>query len=171
MSANRTERKSMLHYEYVSYVEKTKSRRIMSSCGYLCYWSEWRDSNPRHPAPKRRRERFSIGEQPLPALSVPQKILSGALISIVSTRSKSRYGQTCGQKQNRSRQAPQTAANLRERSYGNSVSSESQLIFSFPTGQNLRRINKEYILASALRSRLFCIKTYPASILSVTFTC
>ena len=42
----------MLHNEFVSFVEKTKSRRIMSSCGYLCYWSEWRDSNPRHPAPK-----------------------------------------------------------------------------------------------------------------------
>lgn len=83
--------------------------------------------NPRHPAPKRRRERFFIGKQSLPARSVPEKMLSGALISTVSARSGSRYGRICGHKQNRSRKPFHHGA--RERLYGSSVGMESQVIF------------------------------------------
>lgn len=89
--------------------------------------------NPRHPAPKRRRNRFSIEKQSFPALPVPEKILSGALVSTVSARSGSRYGQTCGQKI-----APGDRQNFdpRERSYGNSVETESQDVFSLSRSES-----------------------------------
>lgn len=83
--------------------------------------------NPRHPAPKRRRERFSIGKQTFPAPSVPVKILSGALVSTVSARSGSRYGRRCGHKQNRSRKPFDRGG--RERLYVTSVERESQVVF------------------------------------------
>ena len=36
------------------------------------YWSEWRDSNSRHPGPKGRRNIFSDSSRPFPMLSAPK---------------------------------------------------------------------------------------------------
>ena len=58
-------------------------------------------------APKPFQDLFFVTVSSFSARSVPIKMLSGALISTVPAHSKLRYGQTCGQKQNRSRQAPQ----------------------------------------------------------------
>ena len=66
-----------------------------------------RDLNLWYLVPKQLQDLFSVAVWTFPARFVPVKTLSGALISTVSVRSKSRYGQTCGQKQNRSRQTPQ----------------------------------------------------------------
>ncbi len=97
----------LLSFRFValhSKIQHTEKKDLINQRFIRSFWSEWRDLNPRHPAPKRRRDRFSIGKQSLPALSVPVKILSGAHVSTVSARSGSRYGRICGHKRNRLRE-------------------------------------------------------------------
>ena len=64
----------------------------------LIFWSEWRDSNSRHPAPKKLWELFSNIFRSFLAPFIPEKLLFRTLVSTVSMCSKPGYGQICGQK-------------------------------------------------------------------------
>lgn len=61
-------------------------------------WSEWRDSNSRHPGPKQLTELFSNIFRSFLAPFIPEKLLFETLVSTVSMCSKPGYGQICGQK-------------------------------------------------------------------------
>ena len=61
------------------------------------FWSKWRDSNSRHPAPKELEELFSNLFGFILAPFIPEKLLFRTLVSIVSVCSESVYGQKCGQ--------------------------------------------------------------------------
>ena len=61
------------------------------------FWSEWRDSNSRHPAPKELLELFSNIFRSFLVPFIPEKILFRTLVSTVSVYSKAVYGQKCGQ--------------------------------------------------------------------------
>ena len=60
-------------------------------------WSEWRDSNSRHPGPKEFMELFSNLFCSFLVLSTQNSVLSEPVRSTVSTHSKVVYGQICGQ--------------------------------------------------------------------------
>ena len=60
-------------------------------------WSEWRDSNSRHPAPKYLVELFSNIFCSFLAPLIPEMLLFKTLVSTVSMYSKPGYGQICGQ--------------------------------------------------------------------------
>ena len=60
-------------------------------------WSEWRDSNSRHPGPKELMELFPNLFCSFLVLSAQVTMLSGTLQSAVSTCSRAVYGQKCGQ--------------------------------------------------------------------------
>ena len=60
-------------------------------------WSEWRDSNSRHPGPKELMDLFSNLFCSFLVLSAQITMLSGTLRSAVSTCSRAVYGQKCGQ--------------------------------------------------------------------------
>ena len=61
------------------------------------FWSEWRDSNSRHPGPKELMELFPNLFCSFLVLSAQVTMLSGTLQSAVSTCSRAVYGQKCGQ--------------------------------------------------------------------------
>ena len=61
-------------------------------------WSEWRDSNSRHPGPKKLWELSSNNFHSFLAPFIPEKLLFETLVSAVSMYSKPGYGQICGQK-------------------------------------------------------------------------
>ena len=65
---------------------------------FLLIWSEWRDSNSRHPGPKKLWELFSNIFRSFLAPFIPEKMLFETLVSTVSMCSNLRYGQICGQK-------------------------------------------------------------------------
>ena len=64
----------------------------------FCFWSKWRDSNSRHPAPKARLELFSNIFRSFLVPFIPEKLLFETLVSTVSACSETEYGQQCGQK-------------------------------------------------------------------------
>ena len=61
------------------------------------FWSKWRDSNSRHPAPKELLELFSNIFRSFLVPFIPEKLLFETLVSAVSVYSKAVYGQKCGQ--------------------------------------------------------------------------
>ena len=61
-------------------------------------WSEWRDSNSRHPGPKYLVELFPKIFRSFLAPLIPEMLLFKTLVSTVSMYSKPGYGQICGQK-------------------------------------------------------------------------
>ena len=61
-------------------------------------WSEWRDSNSRHPGPKKLWELFYNIFRSFLAPFISEKLLFKTLVSTVSMYSKPGYGQICGQK-------------------------------------------------------------------------
>ena len=63
----------------------------------LGFWSKWRDSNSRHPAPKKLWELFSNIFRSYLAPFIPEMLLFETLVSTVSMCSKIEYGQKCGQ--------------------------------------------------------------------------
>ena len=63
---------------------------------FLHFWSKWRDSNSRHPAPKELLELFSNNLCSFLAPFIPDKLLFRTLVSTVSVCSKTEYGQKCG---------------------------------------------------------------------------
>ena len=65
---------------------------------FIAFWSEWRDSNSRHSAPKYLVELFSNIFRSFLAPFIPEKLLFETLVSVVSMYSKPSYGQICGQK-------------------------------------------------------------------------
>ena len=78
----------------VSPLKRKKQGWLMPS---LLFWSKWRDSNSRHPAPKARLELFSNNFRSVFASFIPEKLLFETLFSTVSVYSKTEYGQQCGQ--------------------------------------------------------------------------
>ena len=62
------------------------------------FWSKWRDSNSRHPAPKYLVELFSNLFRSFLAPFIQESMLFETLVSTVSVYSKTEYGQQCGQK-------------------------------------------------------------------------
>ena len=64
---------------------------------YKGRWSEWRDSNSRHPGPKELYELFSNLFCSFLLLSAPNTVLFEPDRSTVSTCSEPVYGQNCGQ--------------------------------------------------------------------------
>ena len=66
---------------------------------FPAFWSKWRDSNSRHPAPKGRLELFSNIFRSFLAPFIPESMLFETLVSTVSVYSKTGYGQKCGQNQ------------------------------------------------------------------------
>ena len=83
-----------LNYSSLLLLPNTKGRHLPP----FCIWSKWRDSNLRHPAPKKLWELFSNIFRSFLAPSIPEKLLFRTLVSTVSVYSKPSYGQICGQK-------------------------------------------------------------------------
>ena len=78
----------------VSPLKRKKQGWLMPS---LLFWSKWRDSNSRHPAPKELLELFSNIFRSFLALFIPDKLLFETLVSTASACSEAVYGQKCGQ--------------------------------------------------------------------------
>ena len=64
---------------------------------FIAFWSEWRDSNSRHPGPKNLWELFSNNFCSFLTPFIPEKLLFETLVSAVSVCSKPGYGQICDQ--------------------------------------------------------------------------
>ena len=96
-SRRRRQHSSALHlYFRVSHHANRKVQNPQKRI--LDFWSEWRDSNSRHPGPKKLWELFSNIFRSFLAPFIPEKLLFRTLVSAVSMCSKPGYGQICGQK-------------------------------------------------------------------------
>ena len=87
-----------LYHKHFCKKKKVDSFRYSRIKTINLIWSEWRDSNSRHPGLKDERKLFSNHFRPIWRCLFRNLVLSGTVFSVVSGCSNPVYGQKCGQR-------------------------------------------------------------------------